>query len=803
MDKPLVKAVAFFCLGIVLGRMAPWLAVNSAPLFLAVALAATSVLILAHGRAGRAVRIARWSAVLPLTLAAGNLRYALALRVPPEDVSRCPAAAPVRLIGAVADYPRIARHGITFVLDCRHIVRDGRTEKTTGRVEIDLHCPVRGVEKIVARGNLLAVTGRLTQPEERGNPGERSARERLTAEGIRVRASLYDPAAVLLLRPAGPFAPAGFLGKIRRRMETAIRESLPAPGGAPGSLAAALLEGLVLGAKGGIPFAIRENFREIGVIHILVVSGLHVGFIFCLSGLLFSPLPLRWRYGLAVPGIILYVAITGAGSPAARAGLMATALSLSYACNQPRNLWTAIACSALCLLLVNPLTLFQAGFQLSYLIVLSIIALAPGFASRLVFLPPRLRLWLAVPLAAQAGSLPLTVYYFQTVSPLALLANILVIPLAGIIVNLGFLALLAGLLSPPLALLLNYPNRALLALILAMVAVLSRLPGSSFHASFASTPVVLSWYLFLLALSRWQWLAGRRLRAAAALAVILLVAFSGVLLRRPSVDLEAVIFNGDSGDIVFVSLPGGKGILVAPDADPGNEAEEILRPFFIKRGIRRLDLLILTQSNPGRLSLLNGILRFAAVGEIWDHPHGLGALSQAAFLRRVREEGIRYRRLRMGDRREFGGAEVSVLWPSEEKAPAFTTDLSLVFALSFRKTTFLFPSQTGTAGQRGVMLRRSGLRADVLLAPARGSRSRTHEPFLRAVSPRLAVLAQGKKYFGRYPADCGDYLAGLGAEVHRTGEEGCVIVRSDGEKIWTDRVGPPGPTQQTEEPERS
>ena len=52
---------------------------------------------------------------------------------------------------------------------------------------------------------------------------------------------------------------------------------------------------------------------------------------------------------------------------------------------------------------------------------------------------------------------------------------------------------------------------------------------------------------------------------------------------------------------------------------------------------------------------------------------------------------------------------------------------------------------------------------------------------------RLAVLARGKKYFGRYPADCSDCLAGLGAEVHRTGEEGCVIIRSDGEKVWAER----------------
>jgi competence protein ComEC len=466
---------------------------------------------------------------------------------------------------------------------------------------------------------------------------------------------------------------------------------------------------------------------------------------------------------------------------------MATAFSLSYVFNQPRHAWTAIAFSALCLTVINPLVLFQAGFQLSYLIVLSIIALSPVFASGMVFLPPSFRLWLAVPLAAQLGSLPLTAHYFQSFSPLSLLANLLVIPLVGVIVNMGFIALLAGLISPTLALLLNYPNRALLALNLAIVSSLSRLPGASFSASFADPSFVLAWYLGLLGLSRWRYFAGRRKVGAAAAAGIVLIALSGGLLRRPAAGMEAVFFSGESGDIVFVSLPGGKGILIAPDADPFREADGILRPFFTERGIRRLDLLILTQANTGRLGMLNGILRFAAVDEIWDHPYGASALSHPAFLRRVREEGIRYRRLRAGDRLPIGGAEVSVLWPSAEKPPVFTNDLSLVFSLTFRKTAFLFPAQAGKAAQEEMVRRHPDLKAAVLAAPARGSRSRTDEMFLKAVSPRLAVLSQGKKYFGRYPADCGDYLARLGADVHRTGEEGCVIVRSDGEKVWGER----------------
>ena len=784
MDKPLVRAVALFCLGIVLGRLFPVLGGLAPRLCAAAAISAALVLFLRRVFPGPVSRLAWYVSLALLAVALGIFRHALALRIPPGDILHRLSPAPVRLSGVVADFPRIERHNVTFILDCREIVVGEKREKATGRVEASLRGAARGMEDVVARGNRLEIFARLSRPEERGNPGESSSRERLAAEGIRLEANLYDPRDIALLQKASSFSAAGLLERIRRRLEESIRLSLPSPGGAPGSIASVLLEGLILGAKGRVPFQIRENFREIGVIHVLVVSGLHVGFIFYLSSLLFSPLPLRWRSGLAIPLVLLYVSITGANSPAARAGLMATAVSLACVFNQPRNIWTAIAFSALCLLLINPLCLFQPGFQLSYLIVLSIIALAPAISSLLVFLPPRLRPWLAVPLAAQLGSLPLTAHYFQAISPLSLFANILIIPLIGLIVSAGFLALLLGFLSPSLAVLLNYPNRFLLALVLAIVSFLSRLPFASFPASFASPPFVLAWYLFLLALSRLTFFTARRKLACAVGAGILLLGGGGAYLPGRSSGFEAVFFNGESGNFAFVSLPGGQGILIASDDDPFGETEKILRPFFRARGITRLDLLILTQANPDHLRTLAGLLRFAEVEEIWDHPLAASALSSAAFLRRVREEGIRYRTIRAGDRLGIGAGEIAVLWPTAAPAGGFTPDLSLVFSLSFRKIQVLFPSQAGTAAQREILRLHPELRAEVLLAPARGGRARAFDPFLKAVSPRVAVIAQGKKYFGKYPADCGDYLAALGAEVHRTGVEGCVIVRSDGEKAW-------------------
>ena len=107
-------------------------------------------------------------------------------------------------------------------------------------------------------------------------------------------------------------------------------------------------------------------------------------------------------------------------------------------------------------------------------------------------------------------------------------------------------------------------------------------------------------------------------------------------------------------------------------------------------------------------------------------------------------------------------------------------DSSLVVKLRFGETTFLFPSMIGIIAQEDLAEKPVGLKATVLKAPWRGSSAHISPFFLKAVNPEYGLLIQGRKYFGRYSRDCGEFLKEQGAEVHKTGEEGCLIVETDG-----------------------
>jgi competence protein ComEC len=188
---------------------------------------------------------------------------------------------------------------------------DNSARPVKGLLEVIFHGPVRTVSPRIRYGNLLRVRGKIRPPEDRGNPGEVSKRERLAARGVYLQVRLYHASQVELLERCPPLSPPGLAFRLRRLFQESIEKSLPDRFGHPGSLYSVLLGGLLLGDKSQIPYRIRDNFRKVGAIHILVVSGLHVGFIWLLVDLLFCWVPLRWRQLIIIPTIVLYVLMTG------------------------------------------------------------------------------------------------------------------------------------------------------------------------------------------------------------------------------------------------------------------------------------------------------------------------------------------------------------------------------------------------------------------------------------------------------------------------------------------------------------
>lgn len=204
-----------------------------------------------------------------------------------------------------------------------------------------------------------------------------------------------------------------------------------------------VLKALVLGVRSDITPEVYQQYINAGAVHILAISGLHIGIITYLLTLFISFIIPAERKGIKITFILAflltYAAITGLSASVLRAVVMFGCYSIAYLVGSRRARYDSLLLSAFILLLCKPTFLFEVGFQLSYMAVLSIVLFLP-LGERYRFENKFLNFFwdiIKVSIAAQIGVFPLSLYYFHQFAGLFLVTNVLILPLLGIILSVG------------------------------------------------------------------------------------------------------------------------------------------------------------------------------------------------------------------------------------------------------------------------------------------------------------------------------------------------------------------------------
>lgn len=217
----------------------------------------------------------------------------------------------------------------------------------------------------------------------------------------------------------------------------------------------AVVEALLLGERNQISSSLRESYVAAGAIHILAISGLHIGIIMMLISFILKPLDYlkngkNVKVVLIILALWIYAIIAGLSPSVIRAVTMFTAISIGLFSHRKIDIYNILAISAFFLLLINPSYLFNVGFQMSYLAVIAIIAIQSKIAA---LWQPKYKVinyfWqlTCVSLAAQIGVVPLSLFYFHQFPGLFFLTNIVIIPVLGLILGFGLLIILLAALN--------------------------------------------------------------------------------------------------------------------------------------------------------------------------------------------------------------------------------------------------------------------------------------------------------------------------------------------------------------------
>jgi len=353
----------------------------------------------------------------------------------------------VELAGTVVQEPEFKKGRISFLLESE-CIRSSLSFDTSLQ-------PVRGLVKVTGYtgrrfkvpdyGQRILVRGKLKDPPLPSVPGTFNYRDYLRNKKI---FAVFQADELQILGKGRINFFSGIAVKCRQSIRNTIQRTLPGDEGR-------LLRGVMLGEKGCIPAYLKDMFISTGLAHTLVVSGLHVGLVASIVFFFFFRilrLPRKIVSVITIPFVVLYCFITGANPPAVRALVLSIVVLMGYVLEREPDMLNNLALAALIILIFNPLSLFDASFQLSFLATLGIVYLVPFFQKNFAKILPE---WFASPLAvsvsAQIGVAPLIAYYFNKVSVIALLANLFVVPILGIILSIGLAASVAGLFSIPVA----------------------------------------------------------------------------------------------------------------------------------------------------------------------------------------------------------------------------------------------------------------------------------------------------------------------------------------------------------------
>lgn len=217
----------------------------------------------------------------------------------------------------------------------------------------------------------------------------------------------------------------------------------------------AIINALLLGQRQDISKEVYTSYTKAGAIHILAVSGLHVGIILLLLSLVFKPIE-RLKHGKLIKTILLvlclwsFALIAGLSASVTRAVTMFSIVAIAMNLKRPTNVYNTLAISMFVILLFKPLFVFDVGFQLSYLAVFAIVAIDPMLYN--LWRPKNWLLdkyWhtLTITVSAQFGIIPISLFYFHQFPGLFFISNLVIIPLLGIILGFGILVIILAILN--------------------------------------------------------------------------------------------------------------------------------------------------------------------------------------------------------------------------------------------------------------------------------------------------------------------------------------------------------------------
>ena len=678
--------------------------------------------------------------------------------------------------GALAQYNMTGSNRQVFSLACDQVETINGFQKVRGRVQVYLDEP----RPELRRADRIEILGRLSRRAGSINPSafDREMYNLRTDKLLSCRVRNAEAIRPLDIGPVKINIVTQILSSIREFAREVLYGGFENI--APDGQAGGFLEALLLGQRREIPFDINESFIRSGTMHFLSLSGLHVAILTGFIWLLVRVLRLnRTIQGLLPLGfIILFMLLVPPRAPILRAGVIAMVFCLAWITRRQSNSLNLPALAALVILLINPLDLFNPGFQLSFIVVLALILITPAcyklpfgdpdriilqenyidiqiarqkspWKTHLLTIGHGIKALMIMSLIAWSAGLPLCALHFNRVTIWAAPASVILSPLIGVTLVLALSKVIIGGLLPFAVYMFNPPLRFLSQTILAVVDFFAGIPYSSINTAGPPIWLIIIFYLLLIWIAFSARYRVKIPRPAVYGVGIWLVGFFALLpfadhSGRLRIHLPAV----GHGTAALVELPNGE--IIGYDIGSNSNfflAGNTILPYLRYYGINKIDAVYLSHANIDHYNGIIDLVDYIQVDKVYisrKFKTNAGPAAQK-MLDMTTARKVEVSELVAGDSRgdiNNDGYRIEILWPPGH-IDHDRNNSSMVLKINSGHGSILLCGDIAEIAQRELIKQGIDLQADILLLPHHGSPTSTLPEFIAAVNPEICLNSSG------------------------------------------------------------
>ena len=577
---------------------------------------------------------------------------------------------------------------------------------------------------------------------------------------------------------------------LKNIMKQKINELLPKE-------TAGLCIGMLIGETSNIEESMQEDFRDSNLSHILAVSGANVSYIIISITYIFNKMYFRKKLSkiISIILLILFMLLTGCTSSVNRACIMAILMLIAELLNRKSDVYNNLALSALILLIINPYSILDIGFQLSYMGTIGIVFLHDKI-SNVVQIKNRIIKYffemIIVTTCANLAIIPIMMFHFNTVSLTFYFSNVLAGPILGAVVIIGFImffvSLILNSLTIPIAFILNI----MLKFIIKIAELTASLPISKILITTPSIWFIIIWYSTIIILyykekAKKFYLKNKKNLKIAVTCILIIVLTSNLVIKLNK-DLKIYFIDVGQGDSCLIVTPTNKKILIdggGSEFGSFDVGEKTLLPYLLDRKIKKLDYVLISHFDSDHVGGILTLMEKIQIEKIIICKQGEVSENYKKFLKILKSKKIKVQIVKAKDKISIDkDTFFYILHPANELIKDnILNNNSIVTKFYYRNFSILFTGDIEEIAEKELIKKyesSSILRSTVLKVGHHGSKTSSTKELLEKVKPKIALIGVGENNnFGHPNSEVLNRLNSLNCKIYRTDLNGEIVLTID------------------------